>query len=707
MNLTKKTAGVIRTPEQNIIARLLIALCFVPVLVYFFPHAHVSHYKYEQGRPWNYAKLIAPFDLPIHPDSATVSVALDSLNRVFVPVYKPAHVNIDSITALAMARMNTLRDEPATPGITAAPDRRQAFYRDMNSTLRGAYGRGVLADSVPAAYAENDTRHIRLLKDNVLRTVARSNYTTLGAVNNAIDSLAAIYNCTRILQNAGLSTMLAPSLVCDEDESARILASEKALITIDRGVIQRGQTIIDKGAVISEQDFTNLRTYEHMLSSQLNETKRNDFLMACGQALFIMLLFVTFSAYLYFYERSIWDSNRKYLFFLIIISLAFLLARLLDSIFPGGIYLTPMAIIPVLTLVFFNARTALWTASIATLLCSAVTTFPMEFIFMQFTAAAATVFALRDLTQRSQLFRASLFVGIAYLASYLAIQLMVNGSFDDFSWRIVVMLCANALLTSMAYVLMFVVERTFGFVSNVTLVELADTNNPILRELSDECPGTFQHSVAVSTLAGDAARQIGANVLLVRAGAMYHDIGKMDNPAFFTENQRGVNPHDGLTPLRSAQIITSHVPDGLRRAVRAGIPEVVRDFISQHHGKGTAKYFYITACREAGDKYVDPAPYSYPGPNPRTREASVLMMADAVEAASRSLREHTPQAITDLVNRIIDTQIAEGLHNDSPLSFKDVGAIKAAFTKRLITLYHSRITYPDAPAAGNAPAGNK
>jgi hypothetical protein len=249
---------------------------------------------------------------------------------------------------------------------------------------------------------------------------------------------------------------------------------------------------------------------------------------------------------------------------------------------------------------------------------------------------------------------------------------------------------------------MFVVERTFGFTSNITLVELTDVNTPLLRKLSDECPGTFQHSVAVSTLATDAARLVNANELLVRAGAMYHDIGKMNNPIFFTENQHGVNPHDGLNALKSAEIIISHVTDGIKLAERARLPQIIQNFIREHHGAGKAKYFYITYCREHPDEVIDTKPFTYPGPNPRSLETSILMMADSVEAASRSLTEHTQKAVADLVDKIIDGQINEGLHNDSPLSFRDVRTIKQAFIKRILTMYHSRISYPDAPSNSNS-----
>ncbi len=325
--------------------------------------------------------------------------------------------------------------------------------------------------------------------------------------------------------------------------------------------------------------------------------------------------------------------------------------------------------------------------------------FRSEFIYLQVCASAVAVFSLQELSRRSQLLRTSALVGVTYIFAYVALELLMNGSFEGFTWRMPLILIINAMLSSMAYILMFAVERTFGFISVVTLGELSDINQPLLRELSDKCPGTFQHSMSVSNLVTDAARAMGADEQLVRAGALYHDIGKMANPAFFTENQHGVNPHDALSPEQSARIVIGHVTEGTRLADRASLPPVVRDFILEHHGAGKAKYFYFKACEQAPEgTAVDPTPYTYPGPNPRTRETSLLMMADAVEAASRSLRDYSRQSITELVDKIINGQLAEGLHSDSTLEMRDIPIIKEAFVKRLMTIYHTRVAYPQAPA---------
>ena len=301
------------------------------------------------------------------------------------------------------------------------------------------------------------------------------------------------------------------------------------------------------------------------------------------------------------------------------------------------------------------------------------------------------------MTRRSQLIQTAFLVFTAYSLSYIAVEVISSGTISGIDLRIFGIFAINSVLISFAYILIFVFEKLFGFTSIVTLVELSDINNPLLRELSEECPGTFQHSLSVSNLAYEAAHRIGANAQLVRAGALYHDIGKITNPAFFTENQHGVNPHDALNPMQSARIVIAHVTDGLKRAEKAKLPSVIKDFISEHHGCGKAKYFYNTYCNQHPDEEVDTASFIYPGPNPKSKETSILMMADTVEAASRSLPDHTPEAIENLVNRLIDSQIADGLHNDSLLSFKDVREIKESFISRLRTMYHARISYPSDP----------
>jgi hypothetical protein len=284
---------------------------------------------------------------------------------------------------------------------------------------------------------------------------------------------------------------------------------------------------------------------------------------------------------------------------------------------------------------------------------------------------------------------------MTYCFTYFVLSLLLDGNLDAFTWKILAVFGINAVILSFSYILIFVIEKLFGFVSTVTLVELSDINNPLLLRLAEEAPGTFQHSMQVSTLAAEAARAVGANTQLVRTGALYHDIGKMESPIFFTENQHGINPHAGLDPETSARKIISHVTTGLNMAAREKLPQSIRDFITEHHGRGITKYFYNTAVNENPDKEIDKERFRYPGPNPQSKETAILMMADSVEAASRSLKDFSSDSINALVDKIVDGQKKEGLFNESPLSFKDVEVVKNTFKKRLSTIYHSRIVYPE------------
>lgn len=662
-------------PSKRIIRQIIIALATVVLVLLCFPQADTTHYKYEEGRPWNYAKLIAPFDIPVHPDSATLHRMRDTLDAHFVPVFRINQLLADSIAA----------------ALPAGPHRAQTASR-----LRRLYASGVVDSETRRRITDGGLSRVRILDKNILSEISTSAFTSPAEIYRRMDSTASDSALRRYMASA-LPTLLRPNIVYDSVESRRHYDYDYLTMTADRGVIQQGQTIVDKGTIITPQDFTNLRTYESMIHDQLRGTGSSDGLMLLGRALFVLMCVSVLMAYFYFFCPEIAGNTRAFLFIMCLVLLFFLFSSLLERNVMLGIYLVPMAVVAALVQVFFDGRTAIFTSLVISLLCSAIASFPLEYIFMQAAGTSAAVYSLREVSRRSQMLRASAFVGVVYLLAYPAIELMFNGSFDGWSWRMVIFLCCSAALVQLAYVLMFAAERVFGFVSNITLVELADSSNPLLRRLSDECPGTFQHSMAVSNLAADAAGVIGADTMLVRAGAMYHDIGKLRNPAFFTENQHSVNPHDTLQPEQSARIITAHVTDGLRMADKAGLPSVVRDFIAQHHGRGLAKYFYITACKNAeaaGLPAPDQAAFTYAGPNPRTRETSLLMMADSVEAASRSLPDYSTESITALVNRIIDAQIADGLHNESTIAFRDILAIKEAFIKRLKTMYHARVAYP-------------
>lgn len=678
-----------RKIKNTLLYNTLMAICAMVVIVYFYPHFESSHYKFEEGRPWNYAKLIAPFDIPIKSDSATITRVRDSLDNVFVPVFRRTPAMSDTVITAMMAQWN---DDGQTVTPADAKMRTKAI-----AYIKKAYANDVVDEEYNSMIADRKLKHVKILSGNTVMQIPTEGVRNVKSVYEGL--VAALADSTAELwaRRQNIADMILPNLVYDEETSGRIYNYELSLHTAIKGVIQQGQTIIDKGTIITPQDYTNILTYEQMVEEQQASGMQNRWLIWLGQTLYVAILMLCLMLYLYFSAREVWNRRSSMAFIFMMIVIFFLLSTGAEAIIDYGMYFIPFAILPVLMIVFFDAPTALFTTLILILMCGGTATFPLEFIFAETAAAMAAVYSLKELSQRSQLLRTSLLVMLSYWAAYLAVELMANGSLEGFAWRLVAYFGVAGLLSSLAYIIMVAIEKMFGFVSKVTLIELSDINNPLLRKLSEDCPGTFQHSMAVSTLATDAAIKIGADEQLVRAGALYHDIGKLSNPNFFTENQRGVNPHDTLPPERSAQIVIQHVTDGVTRADKAGLPGVIKDFIREHHGAGKAKYFYFTYCNAHPGEEVDPAPFTYPGPNPRSRETSLLMMADAVEAASRSLKEHTREAITGLVNKIIDGQIADGLHNDSSLSFRDVNLIKEEFVRRLMTMYHSRVAYPDAP----------
>ncbi len=415
-----------------------------------------------------------------------------------------------------------------------------------------------------------------------------------------------------------------------------------------------------------------------------------------GQAIYILICFLGLYVFLYIFRPEFFKDLRKIGFLVSFITVVTVACIIMSNYFVNGLLLVPFAMVPVIVMIFFDARTAIFSLFVAVMLSALVAVFPLQFIFIQLSAGLTASFAIHQLSQRSQLLRVALLTFVAYVISYGAIVLSTNGTISLLTWRVVGSFAINSVILSFAYILILVVEKLFGFTSMVTLVELSDINNPLLRRLASEAPGTFQHSIQVSTLASEAARAIGANTQLVRTGALYHDVGKLESPIFFTENQHGVNPHTGLNPETSARKIISHVTDGLAIARQAKLPQVVRNFISEHHGKGVAKYFYTTAVNENNGEPVDKAPFTYPGPNPQSRETAILMMADCVEAASRSLPEYSKATIDSLVDRIIDGIVADGMLKDAPISFRDVQIVKDTFKERLATIYHSRIAYPKA-----------
>lgn len=671
-------------PSKKTIIRSLMFIISVGIILYFLPRKNERQYLYEVNRPWSYSLLTAPFDIPIQLDSIRVQEVKDSINNVFIPVYKrnndDSKAAIDAYSLALNANQSVSIYEKAK----------------LINALKEIYNNGIVDLNTYNAITSGKLSRMRFIDGNRIINKSTNNLLSAKKAYTTIDSLLKSESLNTSIAATELSKFLAPNISYDSIESNRLYQDicQKAMAPI--GIIQNGERIIDRGEKVTPQLYTILQTYEQMLQER-KANKHQQIYPVLGQLLFVIILLSALFYYLYFMRNELFANTRAMLFIMLMVVGFVVFSVAMKNTFANGLYLVPFTIIAIMMVVFFDSRTALFCLIIETMLCSCIANVAFEFIFVQFIAGVTAIYSLKELTRRSQLIQTAFLVFTAYSLSYIAVEVISSGTISGIDLRIFGIFAINSVLISFAYILIFVFEKLFGFTSIVTLVELSDINNPLLRELSEECPGTFQHSLSVSNLAYEAAHRIGANAQLVRAGALYHDIGKITNPAFFTENQHGVNPHDALNPLQSARIVIAHVTDGLKRAEKAKLPSVIKDFISEHHGCGKAKYFYNTYCNQHPDEEVDTASFIYPGPNPKSKETSILMMADTVEAASRSLPDHTPEAIENLVNRLIDSQIADGLHNDSLLSFKDVREIKESFISRLRTMYHARISYPSDP----------
>ncbi len=662
--------------------KLAIFIIAVGLIFYFFPRGEARHLEYEVGKPWSNSLLTAEFDLKIMPDSARVKHDCDSIDAIFEPIYKRQGNPEQAI-------ISALKSDSII--IIGSRER-------IISLVNKIYTDGIIDSETSEMIQKRGLTHLRFIENSNITTIPVSQFKSPREAYKLIEEGGMLDFITKAaLQKINLSSMLVPNVVKDNEETQRLYDEKIRKVKAPIGMILKGGKIIDRGENVTPQLDQIIKTHEQMLANKEAASKVEKYLTWCGQLLFAIIMVGALFAYLFMFRKSLFDGYKSLLCVMILVVGFYIFAAMVKSVSPLALYIVPFAILAIVLGVFFDLRTATFCLFVEILLCAPMLENSLNFILLQFIAGITAIYTLREFSRRSQLIRSAMLAFIAYTVTYIAIELTMTGSFESIRPRLLGYFGINAVLMSFAYLLIFILEKIFGFISVVTLVELSDINNPVLRELSTECPGTFQHSMAVSNLASDAAARVNANVPLVRTGALYHDIGKMNNPAFFTENQHGVNPHDALDPAQSAKIVIRHISDGLSRADKAKLPLVIKSFISEHHGKGKAKYFYNQYCLANPDENVDPTPFTYPGPNPQSLETSIMMMADSVEAASRSLTSYTQESISSLVNKIIDGQIADGLHNESPISFRDIQTIKEAFINRLRTMYHARISYPDDP----------
>jgi hypothetical protein len=496
-----------------------------------------------------------------------------------------------------------------------------------------------------------------------------------------------------LLQKCNLNSYIVPNLIYDKERSETSKNDLLSGIAWASGLVQKGQKIVDRGEIVTEKTYRIIESFKKE-NERRNEDITQNQLSLTGQILYVTILMLCFTLYLSLYRKDYFEKPRSItMLYALIILFALLTSLFIRNTFVH-VYILPYAMVPIFIRVFMDSRTAFMTHTVMVLICAVMLQHPFEFTVIELVAGLASITSLRELSQRSQLFKTAIIVTIACLAVNLAFDWTRNDTLAQIDYSTYNFLIVNGITLLFAYPLLYLMEKTFGFTSDITLIELSNTNNELLRRMSEVAPGTFNHSIQVANLAGEIANKIGAKAQLVRTGALYHDIGKLSNPIYFTENQSGINPHETLTDIESAQIIISHVTEGLKMADKYNLPDVIRNFISTHHGQGKAKFFYIRYKKEHPDEPVDDLLFTYPGPNPYTREQACLMMADTVEAASRSLPDYTEQSIRELVERLIDGQVDEGYFRECPVTFRDIQYAKTVLIEKLKTIYHTRVSYP-------------
>lgn len=662
------------------------------IILLLLPHDDRQSYSYELNQPWRYQLLTADFDMPIMRDSTSARRMRDSIDHAFVPfVLRNPDVAENSITRFRNAIEGKV-PAPRATGLTRIVE--EVFNRGVISTELYNKIQGAQEPHLRVADLSEDGNSVSTIDASEMLSPPKAFAFIDSVYHRSLEGTPAAGEALDNDVAHAIGTILVPNIVIDSVADNKYREQELLTVNGALGVIKKGQRIVDRGEIVTPQIYTNLNTYME-IAERNHESENSTTYFMVGQALYILVCFLALISFLYTVRWRFLNSIRNMIFLISYITAYVVFAILMFEYVANGIYFVPFAAIPVVILVFFDSRTAIFALLVSVMISALVAVYPFSFIFLELAAGLTAAFSINTLERRSQLLRTALLTFIAYFVTYCIMVLVTEGSLATFQWQIVGAFAINSVVLSFAYFIIYIIEKMTGLTSSVTLVELSDINNPLLRRLAEEAPGTFQHSMQVSTLASDAARAIGANTQLIRTGALYHDIGKLDGPIFFTENQHGINPHTGLNPETSAHKIISHVNSGLALAQKAKLPEVIRKFITEHHGRSVAKYFYNTAVNEAPDGKVDRSKFTYPGPNPQSRETAILMMADAVEAASRSLPEYTPEAISRLVDKIIDSQEKDGLFNESPISFRDIQTIKSTFKKRLSTIYHSRVAYPE------------
>lgn len=672
--------------QRNHLKVLLTFALLALVITIFAPKKQGFIYQFYKGKPWQGELLTAPYDFPVYKSEAVINMERDSIKEKVPPIYM---TDVEKQAKMLQCWKENYQK-------IGSNKLNYQYFNYINSRLRKLYENGIIGNDEKSKLRDNGHLEVSLMSESKeLQTVPISRFLTL---KEAYESF--FDNCPKGLSKEELSNLnidkyLQANIYFDESRTEKLIKAEMDKLSLSTGMIQTGERIVDKGEIVDGYTYNVLNSLRRTYNERAGGEKQQ-FGVSAGT--FFLVLIILMSLWLmlnYFTKREFVSKYRNVILLVVLIFSFVSLTQLVSDKEWFSLYIIPYVILPILLRTFFNTWIA-FVSYLSTLLVSLIfVSDPVGFMIMQTVAGIVALSSLQNLTSRWQLIRCTFLVFVSYIITFIFLSLLRNGEVLSNIWITLLFFGINLIFMMFTYLLVYLIEKGFGYVSNISLVELSDINTPLLRQLSEIAPGTFQHSLQVSILSTEAASRIGADVQLIRTGALYHDIGKMKNPTYFTENQAVTSPHEGLPYDESARIIIRHVTDGIALAQKHNLPEAIIDFIRTHHGRGQAKYFYNSYYNQHQGEEIDIEQFTYPGPNPFSKETGILMLADAVEATSRSLKEVTEQGLEDLVNRIVGSIIADGLLNDTPITFHDVQIIKEVFISKLKTMYHARITYPE------------
>ncbi|MDB5062446.1 MAG: transrane family protein [Mucilaginibacter sp.] len=683
---TSRQKALLRKYALNV--KFFMMLVSITVIVYALPKQAKFGYEYEKGRIWNQKDLISPYNFAILKTNQEIETDQKTALATVTPIYQR---NDDVGNQLIEGFKNDLEIKWHTAGIN---DRFKAKYLQTGEDLlKYVYNVGVFKPN--AKYQQKGINYpITVLDKNVATEKNTSElFTREKAIAYCDDAISKVPGLDKAFLLNLMQDRVQANLIYDAKLTARLEQEVLDNLSITRGMVQKGDIIIAKGSVINDEAYQKLASYKKAFEDNAR-INGNHALVLLGQFLLVGIAITLLMIFLYLFRRDIYDDNRLVSLILLVITAMLATLSLALKMQLPNLYYIPYCIVPIIIRILFDTRLALNIHLLVVLIAGFFVPNSFEFVFYEITAGMVSIYSIKNLIRREQFLISALIITFTYFVAFLGISLIREGSLTTIDWTYFLPFAVSVLLTLLAYPLIYAFEKVFAITSDITLIELTNTNAPLLREMAFSAPGTFQHSLQVANLAENAIFAIGGNALLVRAGALYHDIGKMENPLFFIENQiSGFNPHDKLPYEESAQIIIRHVSRGIEMARKANLPEIVIDFIRTHHGNTRVDYFYQSFLKNFPEKFINENIFRYPGPIPFSKEGGVLMLADSVEAASRSLKEPDEESIGILVDRIVKYKLDQNQLKDSNITLKDIETIKEIFKRMLMSIYHVRIDY--------------